>query len=150
MTLLNKASEVADELATRLATITKANGFETDIGLRVFRGRRNIDDKAAPCAILIEGNDMPKSRPGKLNTYEIEQDYVLGGYVQCDPDHPNDAAHALLRDVKKVVFADDNLGRKVKRVNYKGRDIGPRTDGVAIVMAIIEISVEYVEDLTNP
>lgn len=149
-TLFNKASEIAQELDTRLKTITKANGFETDIGLKVFRGRRNIDDDAVPCAMLIEGNDQPRSRAGKLATYEIEQNYVLGGYVPCDPDNPNDAAHALLRDLKKVVFSDDNLGRKVKSVDYKGRDIGPRTDGVAIVMAIIEISVVYVETLSNP
>ena len=149
-TIFSKASEVAAELATRLSTITIANGFETDIGLKLFRGRRNIDDQAVPCAMLIEGNDQVSSRAGRTNTYEIVQGYVLGGYVPCDPDNPNDAAHALLRDLKKAVFKDENLGRKVKKVNYTGRDIGPRTDGVAIVMAIIEITVEYVEDVSNP
>lgn len=151
MSVINKASDIALELSTRLSNITKANGYETDIGLKVFRGRRNIPDEAVPCAMLIEGNDQISSRPGKLATVEVVQGYVLGGYVPCDPNNPNDAAHALIRDLKKAVFKDGgNLGGKVYKVNYTGRDIGPRTDGIAIVMAIIEITVNYVEDLQNP
>lgn len=151
MTLKHKSSEIAQALYDRMANIRVANGYETDIGAKVFRGRRKIEDDSVPCGVLIEGNDSVKSRPGKVPMVELDQGYVLGGYVPCDPDHPNDAAHALIRDLKKAVFGDGgDLGKQAIKVSYTGRDIGPRPDGVAIVMAIIEINVNYIEDLTNP
>ena len=45
---------------------------------------------------------------------------------------------------------DVTWGRRVRRVKYHGRDIGPRADGAAFVLASIEISVEFAEDLANP
>jgi hypothetical protein len=42
------------------------------------------------------------------------------------------------------------LNGQVKRVEYLGRDIGPRSDGEAIVLAIIEIGVQYVENVATP
>ncbi len=150
-TMLQSAELIALEISNRLSAIRVANGCETDIGATVYRGKRKVEDDAAPCAVLVEGTDTIVDRPGKLPTVTIDQSYVLGGYVACDADNPNDAAHALIRDLKKAMFSDGgNFGGKVRSVNYKGRDIGPRTDGVAIVFALIEITVSYVEVLGQP
>ncbi|PJC14276.1 MAG: hypothetical protein CO065_14680 [Comamonadaceae bacterium CG_4_9_14_0_8_um_filter_57_21] len=151
MTTFHQAAEVASELAARLATITVANGFHSDIGLRVLRGRRRIDDGQVPCAVLVEGADTPSSAPGALVTVEITQTYVLVAYHDCNPDHPNDKGHELIKDLKRAIFSDGTtLAKQVKRVHYRGRDIGPRGDGVGIVSATVEIDVVFVEDLTNP
>lgn len=146
-----KNSEISAAIYARLTAITQANGCETDIGLRVFRGRRNVDESAVPCAVLIEGTDTPTDRPGKLPTAAIRQRYVIAAYVACDPNNPNDAAHAAIRDIKRAIFAGDgDFGGRVIRVTYQGRDIGPRADGVPVVFVTVDIDVEYVEDLTNP
>lgn len=151
MITFNTATQVAIELESRISKISIANGFNTDIGVKVYRGKRRIDDEAIPCSTITEGNDNPVSRPGRLPLIAIEQDYIVGGYVQCDPDHPNDAAHLVLKDLKTVLFADGGTWGGVTRiVNYKGRDIGPRSDGGNFVFAIVEFSVTYVEDLSKP
>lgn len=151
MSTFHQASQVAAELAQRLAKITVANGFHTDIGQRVLRGRRRIDDGQVPCAVLAEGPDTPTSAPGRLPTSEITQSYVLIAYHECDPDHPNDKGHELIKDLKRAIFADGvTLAAQVQRVHYRGRDIGPRGDGVGIVCASVEIDVHFIEDLTNP
>lgn len=151
MTIYTKASEVAAGVAARIAAITKANGYETDIGLRLFKGRRNVDESAVPCAVLIEGADSPTDRPGKLPTASITQRFVIAAYVHCDANNPNDAAHEAIRDIKRAIFAGDgNFGGKVLKVSYAGRDIGPRADGVPVVFVTVDIDVDYVEDLTNP
>jgi hypothetical protein len=151
MTIFTKASEVATNIATRIGTIRVTGGFETDVGSRVFRGRRNVDESAVPCAVIIEGNDTPTDRPGKLPTVSISQRYVIAAYLSCDPNNPNDAAHAAIRDIKKAIFdGDGDFGGKVLRVSYRGRDIGPRADGVPVVFVTVDIDVDYVEDLTNP
>jgi hypothetical protein len=151
MTIFTKASEVAANIATRIAAINVLGGYETDIGARVFRGRRNVDESAVPCAVIIEGTDTPTDRPGKLPTVSITQRYVIAAYLTCDPNNPNDAAHAAIRDIKKAIFnGDGDFGGKVLRVSYRGRDIGPRADGVPVVFVTVDIDVDYVEDLTNP
>ena len=151
MSIYTKNADVSAAIYERILGITKANGAETDIGIRVFRGRRNVDDSTIPCAVVIEGNDTPTGRAGKLPTASIVQRYVIAAYVPCDPNNPNDAAHQAVRDIKRAIFAGDgNFGGRVLKVTYQGRDIGPRADGLPIVFVTVDIDVEYVEDLTNP
>lgn len=51
MTTYTKASEVSDEIARRLQTISPATGYETNIGVNVLRGRRKLPgDDEAPAA----------------------------------------------------------------------------------------------------
>lgn len=151
MSQYQTAGEIASELYTRVASIRLTNGYETDIGRLVYRGVRKVEDDAVPCATVIEGQDVVTSRPGRLPAANIDQGYLLGGYAPCDPANPNDTAHKIIRDLKKAIFKGNaTLDGKVPKVEYRGRDIGPRTDGVAIVFALIEITISYVEDLTSP
>ena len=153
-----RARDIALHLTDLLAGISKVNGYETDIGLRVFRGKRKIDDTQVPCAVIIEGEDKPGGSQGPASQ-QVTQSYVLGGYAECDPDHPNDTAHQIIADIKRAIFTCVNptraeqisgtttLGGRVKSVAYVGRDIGPRTDGVPIVFAVVHIDVVFVEQL---
>lgn len=152
MSLITRAEDVSAELNTRCSTRTKALGAETDIGVRVLRGRRKLDDDMVPCTVIVEGLDTPKmGESSRRATSQTRQTYVLVGYHKCDPDHPNDVGHAIIRDLKRAVFGDGTtLGERVRLVTYGGKDIGPRGDGVGIVSASIEVVVEFVEDLANP
>ena len=154
MTVLNRAEDVAAELRARLLTLTVAQGAETDIGRKVFQGRRKVDDSMLPCVSMIEGDDVP-ARKTNNTMYELAQRDVMYAYLPCDPDNPNLAAHAAIRDLKRAVFltagkASVTWGNKVKSVDYLGRDIGPRADGASFVLASIEIAVTFVEALHNP
>lgn len=148
------AAEVSAEIRTRLSAILLSNGAETDIGRDVMMGRRKIPgDEQPPCIQVLEGLDDVQDQPGRLPTVLIAQDYHIAGFDVCDPDHPNLKALAMIRDIKRAIFGGTDGARwngKVKSVTYRGRDIGPRPDGVALVQAEVWIRVEYVEDLTNP
>ena len=148
-TPFTKASDIAEYLTTLLVGVTIANGYHTDIGLRVFRGKRSKVEEQIPCAVLIEGEDHPGESAGR-ESIKIVQDYVVGGYVACDPDNPNDAAHLVLKDIKKVLFQQGpRMGNRVTNISYSGRDIGPRPDGVAIVFAVVHISITFAETLAD-
>jgi hypothetical protein len=153
--LLTSSEAIGLELQARVAARLVANGAETNVGASVFRGRRVVDDDQVPCTSIIEGDDDITENDGPSTSIRTRQQFVLLGYVPCDPDHPNDAAHKALRDLKRAVFTTDGkpdrtLGRQVRRVRYEGRDIGPRADGAALVVVALEVSVEYVEDLADP
>lgn len=149
---LNTAESVANEIKARITAIRTANGSETEIGRDVMMGRRKIPgDDRPPCAIVLEGADDPLDHPGRIPSALIQQSYFIDGFDVCDPDNPNTKAHAMIRDIKRAIFAGDStLGGKVREVKYLGRDIGPRPDGVALVQVRVIIGVEYVENLTNP
>ena len=153
-TSAHTAEAISDAIVSRLETRTKALGAETDLGLKVYRGRRHVDDTMLPCCVLIEGDDLP-SRESRRTEYKLDQRYVVFAYVPCDANDPNIAAHAAIRDLKRAIFTsagkpDFRLGGLVRDVEYLGRDIGPRGDGAAFVLAAIEVAVEYVEDLASP
>jgi hypothetical protein len=153
MNRISTAEGVAAEVTRRMELILKSGGFETDAGQKVYRGKRKVDEEkvGTGCLVLIEGDDDPVARPGRQPLYKNEQTYILGGYLPCSAEHPNDAAHALIRDLKRAIFSDpENFGGAVDNVAYRGRDIGPRADGVNIVFAMIEIVVTFVEDLRKP
>jgi hypothetical protein len=152
MTLLNRQEDIANEIGTRLSTRTLANGAETNIGMRVLHGRRHIDDDKVPCCVIVEGNDAPLMADNLRSAMsKTDKSYVLVAYDKCEADHPNRKAHAMIRDIKRAIFHDGRtLGGKVKSVDYLGCDIGPRKDGVGIVMATVEVRVEFVEDLAAP
>ena len=148
---MNDYEQIGAVLAERLAQITVALGAETDAGARVYRGRRNISDELMPCAVLIEGNTPSGDRRGGRSIeYTLAADYALHAYVPCDPDNPNVAAHAALRDLKRKVFVDSTFGGTVKDVAFVSTDIAPRADGAAFVLATLSITVTFYERMAAP
>lgn len=154
MTVFVKAEDISNEIAARISTITIANGYETDIGTHLMRGRRKIPaDDEVPCSVLIEGNDAIDDTNGRSQgaRVKLRLPYMIDGFDRCEPNNPNVKAHAMIRDIKRALFnGDRNFGGRVYEVNYLGRDIGPRADGAGLVQARVAIEVAYAEDLANP
>jgi len=151
--LLRRAEDVSEEVVRRVLLCTQAQGAETNLGAALYRGRRQIDDEMIPCASVIEGDDEIVEQKGPEVT--VRQKYAIYAYVPCDPADPNVAAHAALRDMKRAIWrtngqVDYRWGRTVREVVYEGKDIAPRSDGQAFVLAILVFTVEYVETLGAP
>ena len=157
--IFKKSSDIAEYLTTVLQGISIAGGYNTDIGAAVFRGRLKHDEDCVPYCVLIEGEDRPEENDGGRLDLTLAQDFVLGAYVHCDVDNPNDAAHLAIKDIKKAVFSSDLARRqvagarggngRVKKLSYRGKDIGPRADGKNIVFAVVHITVVFAEDLLD-
>lgn len=146
---MSAAQTIATNLSTRLATIQQTNGYATDIGVRVFRGRRRIDPDMIPCVVLIEGDDDVQSE--SLKSARIDQQYFIEAHDECDPDNPNDKGHLIIADLKKAVFGGDvTFDRTIRGIEYRGRRIIPREEGITTVAASIHVQVSFVENLTNP
>lgn len=154
MSTLQTIEDVAEEVASRLAAVTVAQGGETDLGLSVLRGRIHVDDTMLPCVSVIETGDSPEHR-GNAARVVTTADFVIFAYLACDPMHPNLAAHKALRDLKRAIFRTGgqpsrDWGRKVQDVKYRGYEIGARSDGAAFVAVGLKVAVDFVEDLANP
>jgi hypothetical protein len=142
--------KIAAELATRLAQITIANGYQTDIGLRIFDGRRNLDETHMPCVVMLEDDDDPAGMQAPNGKTSLP--WLIEGHTVCDPDHPNIAARKIVSDLKKAVFSGDlTFGdKRAIACRYDGRSISPRQDGLSLVSANIVIVIDVVENLSAP
>jgi hypothetical protein len=147
---MTHASTVATKIAERLQAISIANGYATDIGLRVYRGRRRVEDNHMPCITIVEGDDKIID-DGVQGNALLAQQYHIEAHTACDPNNPNDAAHLMIGDMKKALFgADITFARTVRKFLYRGRMILPRDDGLAVVAANITVEAVFPESLANP
>lgn len=147
------ASKVAAEVQRRIEHIAIANGYKTDVGMRVLRGRRRINVEDLPCLVIIEPDDEVVK--GTRTQCEVTLPLIVEGHMQGDPDNPNDAAHCMIGDIKRAVFTGGLFaygidGRLKAEIQYDGRVISPRDDGTDVVSAAVRVRVRIAEDLTNP
>lgn len=148
---MSAANDIAKAIATRLATIRTAAGYASEMGARVLRGRKRLDASHLPCAVIVEmGVEILDQRTGAV---KVAHKMALEGHSACDANNPNDTGHDLIADIKKAVFSEkltygDDL--KAIAVKYVGHSIAPREDGLEVVSALVEITVEYFENLANP
>lgn len=153
---MSKAKAVAAYMHSLVSDITTANGYLTDIGLRVFRGRIALDDSCPPCVTIIETTDSSDDTTANGTNVAISQRFVFEAALPCDPDNPNDAAHDVICDLMKAVFRDVDprssgiVGREVSRIEYISKNIVPRKEGTSIVSASIAVNVRYSFDLKKP
>lgn len=146
---MSKASDIALAIFARAQAITVANGYATDIGQRGFRGTQYLDPDALPCFVLIEEGSAGSSRSATRSLTTTE--YVLEGHATCDPDHPNDAGHLIVADLKRAVFSGTlDFGHGVTEAAFKGAEIEPRAEGRDLVAARIIFALSFVENLAAP
>ena len=150
---MNKTTEnVSRAIETRLAAINAANGFETDVGLRVLRGKRALNEEDLPCVVIVEGPESIDQQRGTLMTLGAR--YLLEAHDHCDPTHPNDRGHALVRDLKRAVFSGERmrglgLDGLALSVSYRGKVIGHEA-GTSLVYASVAVEVQFTEDIAKP
>lgn len=152
---MSKASELAQGITKALEKITKANGYQTDIGLRVYRGRVTTTLSSVPFVVLKEGKDSVAD--SKVTEVVLRQPYIIEGVSACEMDNPNDVGHQILADIKKALFSGTlekgskfRFGTVACELEYKGRFIAQREEGSAVVTTTVVIECKYPEDLTNP
>jgi hypothetical protein len=143
---MSKASALAAAIFERLSAISTANGYETNVGSRGFRGRRKLEEEHMPCFVLHEGEDTPQDDARKA--VSLRQQYIVEGHMQCDPNHPNDAAHKMIADFMKALWSAPFQG--TQQIFYKGRAIAAREDGANSVSCFIRFDVSYPVTLDNP
>ena len=152
---MSKASDIALKLHSRLAQISVANGYNTDIGRYVRRGVLTFDAEAIPLTVMIEGEDTVTNQ--RYADVKLTQRYIFEGHMTLlEPQiaNPNDVAHLIIADLKRAIFSSDlTLDGELldkNQIKYVGRNIGPREEGQARVAASIEIAVTYNENLAEP
>lgn len=164
----HKRLQILKRLTTHLQGITVANGFENDIGERVYRGRTSFGSETEiPALSLLE------SKPVDYGTYADEQKTVrmdswtllLQGWVEDDQENPTDPVYSLLADVEmrlaQVIALNSNgkpkyptlyrLGGLINGMTLAQPIVRPPDEGLsATAYFYLPIQVDLISDLENP
>ncbi len=149
-------------LTSALQEITVANGYATELGVNVYRGKEYFsDDQPVPMVAILESPDEDFQEPApefsghNAGTWRI----FIQGWVEDDMENPTDPAHILMADVKKRLaieakkgrdFAIFGMGSTVTRLRFSPGVVRPpdAISGRAYFWLVLHLGL--VEDLTNP
>ena len=153
---MSKEKELTLKICDRLAAIKIADGWLTDIGTTVFRGKMDLDVSELPCTVLANGDDNTIEQQNMQARLHLR--FVAEGHMFCDQNNPTDAVLDMSEDLKKAIFGGDSSydgiirpsQNKTPGLRYIGRTIGTRESGSNAVSAGITFDCEIVENLNNP
>lgn len=149
-------------LTAALQEITIANGYASDLGMNVFRGKEYFgDDQVVPMVAILESPDEDFQEPppqfsgANSGTWRI----FIQGWVEDDMENPTDPAHILMADVKKRLAIEARIAQKhnafgmggaVDRLTFSPGVVRPpdAISGKAYFWIVLHLMV--IEDLTNP
>lgn len=148
-------------MKARAATITIANGFNTDAGLHVTHGyRRPAKGDAMPRIALISAAEVPEA--------EVQDDvivrrrwplyFIAAAEVAADDENALDTAEKLLADMKRALFDENNrtLGgllsknKEIGNVEMGAEDTADREPGGNLVEAGVTALVTFIEGYGHP
>lgn len=157
---------VQKALSAAFEQITTDNGFRTDLGASVFRGRTLFgDDDPLPMISILEEPIAPEANLSADVGSDASGDYVLmvQGFVQDDKDNPTDPAHVFLADVKKRLVElklDERLDDRVFRfgpkantvvgVSWDGGVVRPADEISAVAYFWLRVTLDLAEDQLKP
>jgi hypothetical protein len=150
--------QIVDAIALRLAAITQDNGYATNAGARVHKGREHIGDDefsaAAPDALTVLWDSEQKtSELVGCPTVNLAGDFaVVAWLMPTDTSASAAAIDAIVRDIKRALFradADPTLKNITSGFEYVGAYMVPRLDGLRSARVALELHVTWRDALDN-
>ncbi|MFW6021784.1 MAG: hypothetical protein ACOCPR_06830 [Guyparkeria sp.] len=142
------ATDLTNEIKTRLESIRKEGGYLTDLGSAVYRGSSEqiINDLTQlPAALMRTSSDgVEDSRPGKAKRTRT---VLVEAYVQDDSDYEpllDDIAHDIYRSVSSLTTGEQ-ISRAAMSVEIGGFDYDHPSPGERVAVISTEIRITYVE-----
>lgn len=149
--------QILEAIAARLASITVANGYVTDAGLHVNLGDEWPDEATLPALTLHEGQIAPngyglvraQGRAG-TNGMKMRGEYTVEGIADCTSASTYSAAHALIADIKRALFANGGLtfGEQAGDHKLEGHGVLPRARGSNRVSIAVVGSYFYIDQFS--
>ena len=127
---------ILKKLTTLLLSVTPANGYESDLTGRVFRGRTLYGKEAPETMITIVESPRPDGPNFAGENVAMHEDWQLlvQGWAKDDPRNPTDPLYPIMADVEAALFrtvAMNKVGDGMYPADYRfgnlcaGLQIGP-------------------------
>jgi len=155
--------KIIKQIAARAAVITTTNGYNTDMGLNVFRAVKDSAKKGLPACIVHPRPETAESNYGSVEMImpvriegivaygsadaSVVADQILGDLIKCFSDPSWDRRTLVTSPASPVAYLDpyDN------GIKYKGggTDEYPNAEDLTVGASVL-IEVYYSTKLGNP
>ena len=140
--------QILQAVVTRLKTITVANGFNLDIGDKVFRARPTGDDSVLPWAVLWDSSEAATRQYGlRVVTMDIVVE-ILSKYTLVTG--ASQVGNQALGDILKAMPESDAWGGLARDTKYQAGQTAFPSDGDTTAGVKVSFSIEYTTGLNNP
>lgn len=146
------AKQIINACFARLQAVQVANGFNTDAGLRVYRGRRTFDFEGDYPVFSVWSPENTPADNRHNERHDLTLSVVVEGHALADLDNPNDAAQDLLGDIKQALFlaADRTMGNLVADLRWTAEATEVPEDGGQVVSVRVFAEASYPELYGDP
>lgn len=137
---------ILKKLTALLASVTPANGYESDLAGKVFRGRTLYGQEVPTTMVTIVESPRPDQPSFAGSNTVMQEDWLLliQGWTKDDPVNPTDRLYPMMADVEKVLFrviAENKVGGAMYPEDYMlGRLIAGLQIGPGVVRPSSEVS----------
>lgn len=148
---------ILQAIVARLAAIRVVNGYATDAGLRVSLGDTWSDEAKVPAITVHEGQLVSSGyaivralgRAGVGGT-KMRGEYTVEAIADCSGVDTYVAAHQLIADIKRALFADGGISFGPQAGDHKleGHGVIPRAHGSNRVTVAVIGSYFYIDQFT--
>lgn len=142
----SKRQTVMTAIAAQLATITVANGYETNAGNNVFEHRVvPLELTELPALIYRDTDDVVELTIGEdMHTLSVEVEGVVSGTSSAT------TMRKLLADIVKAMAADVTFGGVVEDTNVSGETINTEQAEKQLMSVQAEFAVEFTTQHMDP
>ncbi len=147
-------------ILARLALITDANGFATNVGLHVSRARRTFNESELPAVTVFETSEVPASGAASDDnaSMSIVHGFSVIAHVLADQNDTGAVLGLARADIKRALFSPNENGEPGVRDAYGelgpiffiGSDAEPRRDGADLESVNVRGAVRYKEGFGDP
>ncbi len=151
--------KIIRQIADRLAVITLANGYATDIGANVKRARKHLDESELPACVIHPQPETPELKYGQsYQTMPVR----IEGIVEYGDADPSAVSEQILGDLIKAVTeqpgteTSPNTGwvrspQYDESIHYKGGGTDEYPDEERLTVgAAVQIEVVYATKIGDP
>ncbi|MFC4161944.1 hypothetical protein [Chitinimonas lacunae] len=146
MTMIATTEDAQDGVLALLRQILPTNGYQTDLGARIFQTAEGIpQETASPLAALIGWRDEDgglSGSDGRMTRLTTDFEAYLDGI----DDESRKAAHRLTRDLKVAARRASPFRRK--QVKLSALEVGEPAPGDNFTLVRFSITVEFEERFT--
>ena len=146
---MSSLNDVLTVLQVKLAKISTANGFHTDAGAEIYRGRETLGehDPVPALSVFYEGEKASRPLVNCLR-HHIDGSFVVVGFVEVDPRDPMRCPLELLDDIKRALFSSSSYSEWhpiVQDVHYDQSGVLYRDEGGTLGQVAVMLTIQWQE-----
>lgn len=139
--------QIIDALATRLATIRKSAGYNTEMGANVIAAMSGLSGQDLPAIVYEPGVE---DCTHQYNKHVLIMPVVIYAVVPVTTNAINDSESALADVIKCVCGSDRTLGGLCQSIKYLQGGVSGFADNAQSVSVMTSFEIYYMTDHGDP